>query len=146
MSYTYIEAIYIDDTNKRIDCLLNLPDHEGWSPYTLDADDADTTVDNTVLLAQMQEANDIAPYVAPTPPTQDEIDAANADTIRGQRSANLATFVDPIVTNPMRWRELTSTQQEEVTQYRTDLLNITTQDTFPTSVTWPSCPSVLDIS
>ncbi len=146
MTYTYKDAIYIDDTGNRIDCWLNLPEYEGWTPYTLDVHDTDMTIDNTALLAQMQEANDIAPYVAPTPPTQDELDAISASAIRRERRGLLSGLVDPVVSNPMRWDVLTSTEQNEVTAYRTALLNITDQDTFPTSVTWPSIPSVLDMS
>ena len=146
MTYTYKEAIYIDDTNNRIDCWLNLPEYEGWTPYTLDVNDADMTIDNTVLLAQMQEANDIAPYVAPTPPTKDELDAISATAIRSERRGLLSGLVDPVISNPMRWDGLTSTEQNEVTAYRTALLNITDQDTFPTSVTWPSIPSALNLT
>jgi len=145
MAYVYKTAIYIDDTNNRVDCWLDLPDQEGWTPYTLDVNDPDMTIDNTVLLAQMQAAGDIAAYVPPTPPTQAETDAANALNIRGERSGLLDNFVDPVVSNPMRWSLLTSAQQAEVTQYRTDLLEITDQATFPTSVTWPTLPSVLDL-
>ena len=94
----------------------------------------------------MQEANDIAPYVAPEPPTQEEIDNSNAAEIRRERNGLLASLVDPVVSNPMRWDGLTSTQQNEVTAYRTALLDITDQDTFPTSVTWPSIPSILDMA
>lgn len=146
MTYIYKDAVYIDDTGQRIDCWLNLPDQEeAWTPYTLDLADTDMTVDNNVLLSQMQEAGDIAPYVPPTPPTQEEIDAENANNIRRERDNLLRAFVDPVVSNPLRWDGLTSSQQTEVTQYRTDLLNITDQATFPTSVTWPTRPSILDL-
>lgn len=146
MTYIYRDAIYIDDTGNRIDCWLDLPEHGGWTPYTLDVNDGDMTIDNTVLLKQMQEANDIGAYVPPTPPTQEETDAQNALVIRAERNGLLNIFVDPIISNPMRWGGLTEAQQAEVTQYRTDLLNITEQDTFPTSVIWPTRPSVLDLS
>tara|TARA_R110000764_G_C10985516_1_gene380755 strand:+ start:120 stop:560 length:441 start_codon:yes stop_codon:yes gene_type:complete len=146
MTYTYKEAIYIDDTNNRIDCWLDLPEYEGWTPYTLDVHDTDMTIDNTALLAQMQEANDIAAYVAPTPPTEEELAVISSAEIRAIRSGRLSSLVDPVVSNPLRWDGLTSTQQNEITAYRTALLNITDQDTFPTSVTWPSIPSVLDIA
>jgi hypothetical protein len=141
MTYTYKEAIYADDTNNRIDCFLYLPEHGGWVPYTLDVDDTDMTIDNTVLLAQMQEANDIAPYVAPEPPTQDELDAISASEIRSERDALLSNFVDPLVTNPLRWAELTDAKQAEWTQYRTDLLNVPQQAGFPNTVTWPTRPT-----
>ena len=141
MAYTYRDAIYIDDTGNRIDCWLDLDKYEGWTPYTLDVNDADMTIDNTVLLAQMQEANDIAPYVAPEPPTQDELDAISASEIRSERNALLSNFVDPLVTNPLRWAELTDAKQAEWTQYRTDLLNLPDQAGFPNTVTWPTKPT-----
>ena len=146
MTYTYKDAIYIDDTNNRINCWLDLPKYEGWTPYTLDVNDADTTIDNTILLAQMQEANDIAPYVAPTPPTQSEIDAENALNLRRQRNQILRGMVDPFISNPLRWDALSSNEQSQVTAYRTALLNITAQSSFPDSVTWPERPSVLDLT
>tara|TARA_R110000764_G_scaffold228855_1_gene319544 strand:- start:665 stop:1105 length:441 start_codon:yes stop_codon:yes gene_type:complete len=146
MAYTYKDAIYIDDTGNRIDCWLDLEKYEGWTPYTLDVNDADMTIDNTVLLAQMQEANDIAPYVAPTLPTEEELAIVSAEKIRTKRAGILSSLVDPVISNPMRWDALTSTQQNEVTTYRTALLDITDQDTFPTSVTWPTIPSVLELA
>jgi|TARA_B110000908_G_scaffold103001_1_gene121383 hypothetical protein len=146
MTYIYKEAVYVDSTNNRINCWIDLPDHEGWTPYTLDTNDTDVTIDNTALLSQMQAAGDISAYAAPTPPTQAETDAINAAEIRMSRDSTLRGFVDPVVSNPLRWSGLTSTQQTEVTQYRTDLLNITTQSTFPTSVTWPTRPTVLELT
>ena len=146
MAYTYKDAIYIDDTGNRIDCWLDLEKYEGWTPYTLDVNDADMTIDNTALLAQMQEANDIAPYVAPTLPTEEELAIVSAEKIRTKRAGILSSLVDPVISNPMRWDALTSTQQNEVTTYRTALLDITDQDTFPTSVTWPTIPSVLELA
>ncbi len=146
MTYVYKDAVYINSDQTRINCWLDLPEHEGWTPYTLDINDPDMTIDNTVLLDQMQTDGAISEYVPPTPPTQEEIDAESALTIRQQRSDLLAAFVDPVVSNPMRWDSLTPDEKTEVTQYRTDLLNVTDQDTFPTSVTWPTQPSVLDVS
>jgi len=144
MAYVYKDASYIDDTGNRINCWLDLTEHDGWSPYTLDLADTDNTVDNAVLLSQMQEAGDVAAYSAPTPPTQAEIDAANAEVIRLQRQGRLTARVDPIVSNPMRWGSLSADDQSAVTAYRSSLLTITDQASFPTSVTWPTIPSVLD--
>ena len=48
--------------------------------------------------------------------------------------------VDPVVTNPLRWAELTDAKQTEWTQYRTDLLNLPAQAGFPDNVTWPTKP------
>ena len=120
--------------NTWFDVEINHPEH-GWIPYGLHPDDTDMTVDNSVLLELI--GSDYAAYVAPT---QAELDAELAANLRGQRDQRLAEEVDPIVTNPLRWGELTDAKQAEWTQYRTDLLNLTEQAGFPNSITWPIKP------
>jgi hypothetical protein len=93
------------------------------------------TINNDELLELI--GSDYAAYVAPA---QEELDAALAASIRGQRNSLLATEVDPLVTNPLRWAELTEAQQAAWTQYRRDLLDITAQAGFPTDITWPTKP------
>ena len=67
-------------------------------------------------------------------------DVALAASVREKRDMLLVTEVDPIVTNPLRWADLTPAEQAAWTQYRTDLLNITDQAGFPNTVTWPTKP------
>ena len=126
-------ASYID-ADGNIDCEINHPEY-GWIPYTLSDNDTDTTIDNVVVKAIL--GSDIAPYV---PPTQEELDAQAAAAVRGRRDYLLATEVDPIVSNPLRWADLTAEQQSAWTAYRTALLDITDQEGFPHSVTWPTKP------
>ena len=114
---------------------INHPEH-GWIPYGLRPDDTDMTVDNSVLLGLI--GSDYAAYVAPT---QAELDAELAANLRGQRDDKLVEEVDPLVTNPLRWAELTDAKQAEWTQYRTDLLNLSAQAGFPNTVTWPTKPT-----
>ena len=121
--------------NTAFDVEINHPEF-GWIPYTLMPDDTDMTVDNSVLLTLI--GSDYAAYVAPT---QAELDTALAANLRGQRDQKLAEEVDPTVTNPLRWAELTDAKQAEWTQYRTDLLNLPAQAGFPNTVTWPTKPS-----
>ncbi len=73
-------------------------------------------------------------------PTQAELDATLAASLRAQRDQKLVVEVDSIVTNPLQWAELTEDKQTEWTQYRTDLLNLPAQVGFPNTVTWPSKP------
>ena len=68
-------------------------------------------------------------------------DVALAAQVRGERDQRLVAEVDPIVTNPMRWADLTAAEQAEWTQYRTDLLNITDQAGFPNTISWPTKPT-----
>lgn len=60
--------------------------------------------------------------------------------VRYRRDEKLTTEVDPIVSNPLRWADMTTEQQNAWSQYRTDLLNITDQAGFPHNVTWPTKP------
>jgi hypothetical protein len=120
--------------NTSIDVEINHPEY-GWIPYLLTDYDTDMTINNDELLELI--GSDYAAYV---PPTQEELDAALAASIRGQRDRLLATEVDPLVTNPLRWAELTEAQQAAWTQYRRDLLDITAQAGFPTDITWPTKP------
>ena len=120
--------------NTMFDVEINHPEH-GWIPYGLHPDDTDMTVDNSVLLGLI--GSDYAAYVAPT---QEELNAGLAAGLRAQRDQKLVEEVDPIVTNPLRWAELTDAKQAEWTQYRTDLLNLPAQAGFPNTVTWPTKP------
>jgi hypothetical protein len=121
--------------NTKFDVEINHPEFD-WIPYALSPDDTDNTVDNSVLLELI--GTDFESYVAPT---QAELDAELAANLRGQRDDKLVNEVDPIVTNPLRWAELTDAKQAEWTQYRTDLLNLPDQSGFPNSVTWPTKPT-----
>ena len=120
--------------NTAFEVEINHPEYN-WIPYTLLPSDTDMTVDNSVLLELI--GTDFEAYVAPT---QAELDAELAASLRGQRDQRLAQEVDPIVTNPLRWAELTDAKQAEWTQYRTDLLNLPDQAGFPNTVTWPTKP------
>ena len=122
-------------SNTSIDVEINHPEF-GWIPYLLTDYDTDTTINNDELLELI--GSDYAAYV---PPTQEELDAALAASIRGQRNSLLATEVDPLVSNPLRWADLTSDQQAEWTLYRRALLDITAQAGFPNEVVWPTKPA-----
>tara|TARA_R110001606_G_scaffold89553_2_gene201077 strand:+ start:121 stop:534 length:414 start_codon:yes stop_codon:yes gene_type:complete len=127
-------AASLQSDNLRMDVDINHPVH-GWIPYTVDPADTDTTIDNAAVMALI--GTDFTAYV---PPTQEELDAQAAAQVRGERDQRLVAEVDPIVTNPLRWADLTAAEQAEWTQYRTDLLNITDQAGFPNTVTWPTKP------
>lgn len=126
-------ALYID-ADGNIDCEIDHPEY-GWIPYTIRDDDTDTTVDNAAVKAIL--GSNIAAYV---PPTQEELDAQASAAVRAQRDSILANEVDPIVSNPLRWADMTTEEQNAWSQYRTDLLNVPQQAGFPHNVTWPTKP------
>jgi hypothetical protein len=122
--------------NGWIDCEI---EHEsfGWIPFSCDPNDTGAKLDVAALHAQMDADPDTAAYV---PPTQEELDAAAAETVRAERDAKLASEVDPIVTNPLRWADLTAEKQAEWAAYRRALLDITEQSGFPHDLVWPVKP------
>ena len=120
--------------NTRFDVEINHPTFD-WIPYTLNPDDTDMAIDNSELLNLI--GLNYEAYVAPT---QEELDAELAASLRAQRDEKLVTEVDPMVSNPLRWNDLTEAKQTEWTQYRTDLLNLPEQSGFPNTVTWPTKP------
>jgi hypothetical protein len=63
--------------------------------------------------------------------------AANA---RKDRDKILADVVDPLVSNPLRWADLTAEKQAEWAAYRRALLDVPQQEGFPADTTWPTQP------
>ena len=50
---------------------------------------------------------------------------------REERDFLLTTVVDPVVTNPLRWEELSDAEKSKYRAYRLYLLDIPQQDEFP---------------
>ena len=131
----YRNAHYINP-NGLIDCEINHPVY-GWIPYTLDPSDTDMTVNNDELLAAMESAGDVSAYVTPT---DEEFAATVGAQVREDRNMRLATDVDIVAGNTLRWRDLTEDKQSEWETYRLALLDVPAQDNFPHNVAWPTKP------
>tara|TARA_R110000823_G_scaffold65168_5_gene153030 strand:- start:50 stop:523 length:474 start_codon:yes stop_codon:yes gene_type:complete len=71
------------------------------------------------------EFGEIAAYTPPADTTGEDALAR----VRAERNSLLTTEVDPIVTNPLRWAEMSTAEQEAWTAYRRALLDITA--TYP---------------
>jgi hypothetical protein len=57
------------------------------------------------------------------------------------RNSILFNEVDPIVSNPLRWSDLSQEQQQAWTNYRKELLDLPQQEGFPHEVQWPERPA-----
>ena len=124
-------AVSKNAENTLFELEINHPEY-GWIPYALTPWDTDTTVDNAQLLALI--GSDYEAF------SQADEDARVAAFVRWQRDSLLQSEVDPIVTNQLRWADLTTEKQNEWTQYRTDLLNVPQQAGFPNTINWPTKP------
>lgn len=74
-------------------------------------------------------------------PTQEQIDENKAQEVRRERDTKLATEVDPIASNALRWASLTAEQQQSWADYRQSLLDVPAQAGFPHDVVWPTKPT-----
>lgn len=70
----------------------------------------------------------------------DKIKHRQEYSVRIERDLRLKNDVDPLVTNPLRWAELSADQQQAYADYRRALLDIPQQDGFPYDVIWPEKP------
>ena len=125
----------INESNTKFDVEIDHPTY-GWIPYTLDPADEDQTIDNDALRALI--GSDFEAYVAPT---QEELDQEAEEEVRGTKGLLYCfSHVDPIISNSLRWADMTTEKQNAWTAYRRDLLDITDQDGFPHNVVWPTSP------
>jgi len=126
-------AVSLQSDNLRMDVEINHPQH-GWITYTVDPADTDTTINNDEVMALI--STDFTAYV---PPTQAELDAAEAASIRADRDYRLVE-VDAIAGNALRWASLDAATQAEWATYRQALLDVPQQSNFPHEITWPTKP------
>ena len=60
-----------------------------------------------------------------------------ADYERIERDHRLATEVDPIAGNALRWADLSDAEKTKITVYRQALLDVPAQSGFPLNIIWP---------
>jgi hypothetical protein len=130
----YRNAKHINNT--MIDCEINHPTY-GWIPFTCDPNDTGANFDVAELYIRMDTDPLTIVYI---PPTQAELDQKAAELVRYERNNLLTRVVDPIVSNPLRWADLTPEQQQAWSNYRRELLDITDQLGFPNDIIWPVKP------
>jgi len=130
----YRNASSLNAENTQFNVEINHPSY-GWIPYTLDPSDTDMTIDNTELLSLI--GTDFAPF------SQADHDARTAAMVRVQRDSKLTNEVDPVVSNPLRWGDLSAQEQADVSAYRLALLDVPQQQGFPHTISWPTKPSCL---
>jgi hypothetical protein len=118
----------------RIDCEIDHPEY-GWIPFTCDPDDTGAQFDVKELYDRMIGEGEVAHM------TQDEIDEQVSNMCRSTRNRILSTQVDPIVTNPLRWAELSPEKRQEWANYRRSLLDLSEQEGWPHNIDWPTPPS-----
>lgn len=114
----------------RIDCEIEHPVY-GWIPFTCDPKDTGAEFDVVELYKTIVRDGFVAKM------SEEEIDEILGAEVRSVRDSKLLGEIDPIVTNPLRWSDLSQEEKLELSLYRRQLLDIPQQPGFPRSVIWP---------
>jgi cell pole-organizing protein PopZ len=94
------------------------------------ARDGDVAETGQWVYQQIIEGNfegEITDWVPPPPPSVEEV----AAQVRAVRDQKLKSEVDPVVSNPLRWNDMTEAQQQAWTDYRRALLDMPNDPAFP---------------
>jgi hypothetical protein len=91
---------------------------------------------DTVVVGDDVKISDYAGY-SETPPKVTLTAKEAAEKARAKRDLILQSEVDPIVSNPFRWADLTENQKQSWVNYRLALLNVPQQEGFPQNIVWP---------
>lgn len=86
----------------------------------------------TIQLTEEEEAQLEAEWAAE--------EAKAPEYARKERDFLLASNVDPVVSNTLRWNDMTDAKRTEWTNYRQALLDIETLEGYPHSIVWPTKP------
>ena len=132
---TYKNAKKINEKGD-IDVEIKHPTY-GWIPFSLNLDDKGSDIDIKKLNDKIIAEKQVQEYQAPA---EDQIVAQKAMDVRANRDNLLRVNVDPIVSNPLRWADLTEKKQDEWKEYRQKLLDISKQAKFPKVVVYPTKP------
>lgn len=113
-------------SHSAIDVVARFHEIEEDLPFTANPDDVEAHGRDIYYRASSGEFGPIAEFEA-TPLTEEVI----AEWVRDMRNKKLELDVDPWVTNPLRWNDLTEDQQQAMQNFRTALLDITEHPDFP---------------
>jgi hypothetical protein len=132
MKYTEVRSPqWANPENTTIACEVLFPElSEDFMPFGAVASGDSEHTHEIFARCVAGEFGVIAPYVAPPPPP-DILGEAALSRLRARRNSKLSSEVDPLVTNPLRWNELSPEKQQEWTEYRQALLDITTTSPTP---------------
>tara|TARA_R110000796_G_scaffold251777_2_gene384005 strand:+ start:413 stop:868 length:456 start_codon:yes stop_codon:yes gene_type:complete len=127
MKYTNVKTPkWADFEQTIINCEVDFDDLvEEFAPFAAVASGDYPHTHEIFVRCVAGEFGEVAAYTPPADITG--LDALLG--VRGRRESILTTEVDPIVTNSLRWSEMSTAEQEAWTTYRRALLDIT--DTYP---------------
>jgi hypothetical protein len=132
---TVTNLTYADFEQTRINCSVDFTS-AGILPFTADKNDPEPHGREIFERAVAGDFGAIEDYQPP--PEMNTIPPS--DQQRSRRNQILESL-DQVVTNPLRWAELTQSQQQDYARYRQELLDVPQQANFPNDISWPTPPN-----
>jgi hypothetical protein len=127
MKLTYAkDPVWANRNQTLINLTVRFEEIDEDLPFTANPNDTEAHGRDIYARAFAGEFGEVAPFTA-TPPTVEQV----SEAVRSERNRKLETEVDPIVTNPLRWAELSPEQQQAYSDYRRALLDMTNNPAFP---------------
>jgi hypothetical protein len=127
MKYTQVRNLqWANTAHTYINCEVNFEDlKEEFLPFTATPEDIYAHGREIFARCAAGEFGVVAEYVPPA----NIVGAEALERVRRERDYKLTTHVDPVVSNPLRWGDLSEEQKQAWATYRRALLDITT--TYP---------------
>lgn len=124
---------WCDSKHTMFECVVKYAEFDEEMPCGVNANDRYDHIKTVWEKGVAGDFGPIAEYVPPPLPADiTGEDALNA--VRSKRNNLLTTEVDPIVSNPLRWADLSTEQQQALADYRRSLLDITSAYPNPSYV------------
>jgi hypothetical protein len=73
-------------------------------------------------------------------PSQEVLAKHLDEEYRYERNYRLIVYVDPVVSNPLRWNDMSLDQRQALANYRQQLLDVPQQPGYPFQIQWPENP------
>ena len=92
-----------------------------------------------ISFTKIEEASFAEFYNGAIYTSQEELDTAKQEAMRDLRNSYLVEFVDPVVSNPLRWSDMTDEEKQVYIGYRSYLLDYTEGRKW-----WKAAPKTLE--
>ncbi len=136
MNYSSVtDCKYVTEDGLHIGCQVTF-DKLGTVYFVASSNDSEFHGREIYQRAKNGEFGPIADYISTKPILTLEEKQNQARINRNY----LLSQLDSLVSNPLRWAELTDQSRTDITNYRVALLNVPQQQGFPDNITWPEKP------
>lgn len=129
---------YVSSDGLHIGCRVTF-DTLGSVYFVASANDTEAHGRGIYQKAKAGDFGIVAEYV---PPNNELTLQQKEDQARLKRNQQLLQ-IDAVASNPLRWAELDSQTRDNISAYRTALLNVPQQAGFPASIVWPEVPDTI---